>query len=132
MLGTRYVFKVKDDIARTFKSRMVIFLEQPDRDYDIYKISSGVAGSDSGRVLLALAHKRNFHLSVQDISQAFLNARRDEDRPVYIRIRPGMKEFYQGSGDISKCLCQVVRSVYGLKEAPRLWQEEFTKCDLGR
>ena len=75
---------------------------------------------------------------MQDISQAFLYARRDEDKPVFIRIPPGMKEFYQGSGDLSKslrkCLCQVVRSVYGLKEAPRLWQEEFTKAcvdDIG-
>ena len=42
-----------------------------------------------------------------------------------------MKEFYEGTGDLSKCLCQVVRSVYGLKEAPRLWQEEFTKACVG-
>ena len=89
VLGTRYVFVVKDDTARTFKSRMVIkgFSQREGEDYDVYKISSGVAGSDTVRVLLALAHARDFHLSVQDISQAFLYAHRDKDRPVYIKVR---------------------------------------------
>lgn len=71
------------------------------------------------RVFFALAAIFDYEIIQHDISSAYLNS--FLDIPVYARFPEGMP------GDRAKKCLQVLRALYGTKQAGRLWQLEFVK-----
>lgn len=68
------------------------------------------------RMLLAFAALNNYHIRHVDITAAFLHA--DIDRPIYVEQPHGREK----PGNL---VCKLNKAIYGLKTAPRRWQENF-------
>ena len=109
LLTTRWVITVKEN--GDLKSRFVAkgYTQRPGENY--YQTYSPVVDRVSVNVLLNIAAIKGLKLFSLDISQAFLQAPIDED--VYIKHE----------GKIYKLL----RSLYGTKQAARMWNKEITK-----
>ena len=75
------------------------------------------------RLVLAIAAQKNWHIHQVDYSSAFLQGKLD--REVYMSI-PAMLE-----GKHENNVCRLLKSLYGLREAPRIWYE-LLSADLAR
>jgi hypothetical protein len=79
------------------------------------------------RLLIALATKLELVIHVFDVVGAYLNGTLDE--VIYMQQPP---EYDDGTGRV----CQLLRPLYGLKQAGRAWNEElnqtFLKMDFTR
>ena len=82
-----WVFKIKPDKD---KSRIVLNgKEQDPETYD--NVYSPTAQMTAFRLLMAKAAERKWDLFSDDASQAFLNALRPADKPLYCKYPPGIK-----------------------------------------
>ena len=77
------------------------------------------------RVVLALAAIEDMELRSVDISHAFINS--EIDAEVYMKQPDG---FRQGGPEK---VCRLNKSLYGLKQSPRLWSEKLSSvlAELG-
>ncbi|KAI3650136.1 hypothetical protein MP228_005009, partial [Amoeboaphelidium protococcarum] len=119
ILTSKLVFKYKTDATGHLDRRKVRwcirgFLQE----MDWAEIFAPVIKYATIRILLVLASLFKWQLTQFDVKTAFLNA--FLKRPVYTRPPKGFKI---PKGKIMKLL----KSVYGLKEAPKLWNDLLTK-----
>ena len=70
------------------------------------------------RLLLCVALARNWGITMGDVSTAFLHALMNEE----VFVWPP-KEFYPEGN----CLWRLKKAMYGLRQAPKLWQEHFAE-----
>ena len=75
------------------------------------------------RLLLFMALVRNWGITPGDVSTAFLHAAMSGEVFVWPR-----KEFYPNGG----CLWKLKKAMYGLRQAPKLWQEHFAEVMTSR
>jgi hypothetical protein len=106
----RWVLKEKEDI---YKARWVV------RGFN-EAITNGtyasVLGAITMRILLAFAAARRLKLRHVDITAAFLHS--DMDEEIYVEQPHGMET----SGDL---VCKLKKALYGLRTAPRRWQQKL-------
>ncbi|GLB38145.1 putative reverse transcriptase (RNA-dependent DNA polymerase) [Lyophyllum shimeji] len=119
-IGSKWVFRVKrnaDGSIDRFKARLVAkgYNQRPGFDYD--ETFAHTMRYASLRVVLALAAIDDLHLRSVDISYAFLNG--DVDCTVYMFQPEGFKQ--------GKLVCKLNKSIYGLKQSPRLWSEKLAE-----
>jgi hypothetical protein len=125
-IGSRWVFKVKrnaDGSIERYKARLVAqgFGQRPGFDYqDTFAATPKWA---SLRAILALAAIENLVLYSVDISNAFLNGKLNEE--VYMKQPEG---FEQKTPD---WVLRLWKSIYGLKQAGRVWHETLHKVLVG-
>ena len=120
-VGCKWIFHVKYDSqgeTKRFKGRLVAqgFLQKYGIDYD--EIFSPVARLSSIRSLLAYATERGMLIHQMDVVTAFLNG--DLKEEIYMCQPPG----YVQTGKEDK-VCKLKKSLYGLKQSPRCWNEKF-------
>uniref|UniRef100_A0AAV1U9J1 Reverse transcriptase Ty1/copia-type domain-containing protein n=1 Tax=Peronospora matthiolae TaxID=2874970 RepID=A0AAV1U9J1_9STRA len=122
-IGCRWVFRVKenqDSGIERFKARLVAkgFSQKFGIDYG--ETFAPVAKFTSIRVILSLADK--YHLDVHQIivKTAFLNGDLDVDS--YMEQLDGYID-----EDHEHFVCKLQRSLYGLKESPRMWNKTIDK-----
>lgn len=113
-LPSKWVFKTKTDQAgevTRFKARLVIkgFAQKKGIDYE--EIYSPVVRYTTIRYLFALAAKYSMDIDQMDAVSAFLQGEIDTD--IYM-VQPEL--YVQGSQ-----VCCLHKSIYGLKQASRLW-----------
>ncbi|CAI7920889.1 unnamed protein product [Closterium sp. NIES-54] len=118
-IGVRYVFRRKtnkEDKVVQHKVRLVAkgYTQEPEKDYD--QVFAPVGKLTSGRVLLAGAVVKGWHVQQEDVDHAYLNAVIQEE--VYVRQPEG---FDDGTGRVY----HLRKALYGLKQAPRAWNEEI-------
>uniref|UniRef100_H3H9D6 Reverse transcriptase Ty1/copia-type domain-containing protein n=1 Tax=Phytophthora ramorum TaxID=164328 RepID=H3H9D6_PHYRM len=136
--GKRYfvtwVFRVKENQAgeiERFKARLVAkgFSQKYGIDYD--ETFAPVAKFTSIRIVLSLAAKYGLKLHQMDVKTAFLNGVLDED--IYMAQPDGYVD-----EDHPDHVCKLKRSLYGLKQSPRMWNQTiddfmlklgFKKCE---
>lgn len=116
----RWTYKVKtnsDGSIQRFKARLVArgFRQQAGIDY--HETFSPVARFDSIRTILSIAASRNLKLQQFDIKTAFLHGELDET--IFMKQPKGYE-------DGTKRVCRLNRSIYGLKQASRCWNNRFT------
>jgi len=70
------------------------------------------------RLLLALATVNKFRIFGFDIKTAFLYGHLEEE--IFMQQPTGF--------EINSQVCKLNRSIYGLKESPRMWNQRFTDC----
>jgi len=114
-IGSKWVFKIKhnaDGSIERFKARLVAkgFAQRPGQDY--FETFASTMRHTTIRTILALAAIEDMELHSVDISHAFTNS--DIDAEVYMRQPEGFEQ----SG--SKYVCRLNKSLYGLKQSPRL------------
>ena len=120
-VGCKWVFRVKYDgegRVKCFKGRLVAqgYSQKYGIDYD--EVFAPVARLSSIRILLAFAVENKMKIHQMDVVSAFLNGKLREE--IFMQQPPG----YVQSGK-EELVCKLKKSIYGLKQSPRCWNEKF-------
>lgn len=132
-IGSRWLYKTKykaDGSIDRFKSRLVILGCKQQQGVDFGETFAPVAKMATVRTLLAVAAIQKWFTLQMDVTNAFLHG--DLDEEVYMSFPQGYRGWgtriassesatstAQGSG--SRLVCKLVKSLYGLRQAPRCW-----------
>ena len=117
IINCKWVFKRKrgeNGTVERYKARLVAcgYTQRQGLDYE--ETFSPVVRFESVRCVLALAAHFKMKLHQMDVKTAFLNGELTEE--VYMSQPEGFKE--KGKENY---VCQLKRSIYGLKQSPRCW-----------
>ncbi len=117
----KWVFKVKrnaDGSVERYKARLVAkgFTQKFGVDYD--ETFSPVVRFESVRTIVALAAHMGMKLHQMDVTTAFLNGTLNEE--IYMKQPEG---FVVNENQV----CKLKKSLYGLKQSPRCWNEALHK-----
>lgn len=119
-IETKWIFTTKND--GTKKARLVAkgYQEEQGNFHDF--LYSPVAKLPTIRLALSFALQEDWHIHQMDIPTAFLNGTLDNE--VYIYKPEGVED----KSDILK----LQRALYGLREAPKCWNDRFSTYALSR
>ncbi|KAK1912880.1 hypothetical protein P3342_004816 [Pyrenophora teres f. teres] len=118
-----FTYKFNEDgYLLKYKARLVVRGDLQEQYGDTY---AATLAARLFRALMALACAFNLKAMQYDVPNAFLNA--NMDRTLYVRTPDGFQDRYGPN-------LRLLRALYGLKEAPRLWaihfQESLRKLGL--
>ncbi|CAK1600987.1 unnamed protein product [Parnassius mnemosyne] len=117
LIDCKWVFRIKDDPSGpVFKSRLCAKGCGQKRGIDYTEVYSPTVRYDSIRVLLSEAVQHGLEISQFDVKTAFLYGDVKED--IYMKPPEGLKVE-------SNQVCKLYRSLYGLKQSPRCWNQKF-------
>jgi len=119
-IESKWIFKLKhstSDEATRYKARLCAKGFTQKKGIDYHEVFSPVARYDSIRMMLALAAKEGLEIAQFDVKTAFLNG--DLSEEIYMKIPEGVKNVPDGM------VCRLQRSLYGLKQASRVWNSKF-------
>ncbi|CAI7756078.1 unnamed protein product [Closterium sp. NIES-53] len=117
VLTGKWVFCVKtkaDGTIDKFKTRWVVRGFDQEHGRDFIETFALVSRHTSLRILLAIAAMKKKKLRQIDVASAFLYA--PVDAEIFV-------ELPDGSHGEPNQVCQLPKSLYGIKQAPRLWQQ---------
>jgi hypothetical protein len=121
VIKSRWVYKLKrgsENEIQRFKARFVAkgFSQKPGIDFD--ETYAPVVKYDSLRTILAIAAAEDLEISQLDVKTAFLNG--DLEEEIYLQQPQG----FAADGK-EKQVCRLLKSLYGLKQASRSWNQKF-------
>lgn len=99
------------------KARLVVQRYEQKQGQDNREVFSPVAQHVSMRLLLSIAASEKIKIFVFDVKSAFLNG--DLKETIFMN-QP------EGFNDATGRICLLKRSLYGFKQAPKVWNDEFT------
>ncbi|CAI7841685.1 unnamed protein product [Closterium sp. NIES-53] len=117
ILTEKWVFRVKtkaDGTIDKFKARWVVRGFDQEHGRNFTETFAPVSRHTSLRILLAVATMKKKKLRQIDVANAFLYA--PVDAEIYV-------ELPHGSHGEPNQVCQLQKSLYRIKQAPRLWQQ---------
>ena len=122
-VGSKWIYKKKKDAdgnLERYKARLVAqgYNQKYGEDYD--ETTSPVVRFESVRTLIGLAVKNGLYLHQLDIGTAFLNGEFKET--MYMKQPEGFE--VPGKEHL---VCRLKKSIYGLKQSPRCWNEALDK-----
>ena len=123
IMNCHYVFDVKrlrDATVEKFKARLVADGNTQKYGVDYNRIFATVVKTATIRLVLAVAAARDYNLTQIDIRQAYLQAELPEK--LYMRVPPGVPAINEQNEPL---VCQLNRTLYGLKQAGREWGTLF-------
>lgn len=115
----RWVFQIKRGLngePDRYKARLVARGFSQKFGFDYSETYLPVAKLDTLRMVLALANHNKMVVHQMDVSTAFLNGKLDEE--IYMVLPEG---FDRGGGRV----CRLEKSLYGLKQAAKTWNDRF-------
>ena len=123
-IGCKWVYKRKRNAegkVETFKARLVAkgYTQKAGIDYE--ETFSPVAMLKSIRILLSIAAAFDYEIWQMDVKTAFLNGQLDEE--IYMKQPDG----FIANGQENK-VCKLLKSIYGLKQASRSWNQRFDQA----
>lgn len=117
----KWVFKLKRKANGDFdkyKARLVARGFSQEKGFDYNETYSPTAKLTTFRILLAIAVHHGYLVHQMDVKCAFLNGLLNEE--IYMQQPDG---FQKGTSKV----CKLNRSLYGLKQASRMWNERFNE-----
>ncbi|KAK1420482.1 hypothetical protein QVD17_22111 [Tagetes erecta] len=127
-VGSKWLYKIKhkpDGQIDRYKARLVAkgYSQREGLDFD--ETFSPVVKMVTIRCVMSLAVQNNWPLFQLDVDNAFLYGSLNEE--VYMSLPEGY------FNDSKTKVCKLVKSIYGLKQASRNWNEKLTKTliDIG-
>jgi hypothetical protein len=127
-VGCKWIFKKKEGIPGVedarFKARLVAKGYSQREGMDFNEVFSPVVRHSSIRVLLAMVALYDLELEQLDVKTAFLHGELEET--IYMHQPEGF--IVEGKEDH---ICQLRRSLYGLKQSPRQWYKRFDSFMIG-
>lgn len=126
-ISNRWIYRVKRNaegkISR-YKARLVVRGFSQREGIDFNETFSPVARFDTIRTVLSIAANEGLQLAQFDVETAFLNGIIEEN--IYMDQPEGFK-------DNTNRVCKLHKSLYGLKQSPRIWNDTFKNVmnDLG-
>jgi hypothetical protein len=120
-LNVRWLYKLKRNTEGEIvkhKARLIVqgYRQKFGVDYD--ETWAPVLRKETLRLILQTAAIEAFDIHHMDVVTAFLQA--EIDRDVYIRQPPGFQD-----ANRPDAVCKLKRSIYGLKQSPRLWNNRI-------
>jgi hypothetical protein len=118
----KWVWKLKRNGAgeiERYKSRLVALGNHQSYLLDYDETFSPVINRPSLRYILNLAAKYDLDLWNMDVDTAFLNSYL-EGEEIYMKQAPGFEDPTR-----PKAYCKLVKSIYGLKQANRVWNQNI-------
>lgn len=115
-LTCRWILRQKQDCR--FKARLVARGFEQKEGIDYSETFSPVARHVSVRLIFSIAASNKMKLMIFDVKTAFLHGELKET--IYMHQPEG---FDDGTGRV----CKLNKSIYGLKQAPKNWNEKFSK-----
>lgn len=111
----RWVFTRKTN--GVYKARLVARGFEQKEDIDNFEVFSPVVRHASVRLVLSIASSEGMSLITFDVIAAFLYG--NLSKKIYMYQPEG---FNDGSGRV----CELLKSIYGLNQAPKIWNTKFT------
>jgi Reverse transcriptase (RNA-dependent DNA polymerase)/gag-polypeptide of LTR copia-type len=116
----------RDAVANVIKRKTRIVVQgNRERDVDVEALYAPVASYESVRLFLALIANRGWKVRQLDVSNAFINGRRED--PIYIELPVG---HVQKLG--RDLVWTTSAAVYGLRDAPKRWYSHLAERLLSR
>uniref|UniRef100_A0A1J3F7G4 Retrovirus-related Pol polyprotein from transposon TNT 1-94 n=1 Tax=Noccaea caerulescens TaxID=107243 RepID=A0A1J3F7G4_NOCCA len=128
VIGCRWLYRKKPGIPevelRRFKSRLVArgFTQREGIDYD--EVFAPVVKHVSIRILMSAVVNQDLELEQMDVKTAFLHG--DLDQELFMEQPEG----FEVDKDKDQ-VCLLKKSLYGLKQSPRLWNKKFNQFITG-
>ena len=120
-ITAKWVFKIKegfDGSIERFKARLCARGFTQTKGVDYFETYAPVAQMTAIRVVFAIAAHLDLDLHQMDVQTAFLNGELEEQ--LFMEQPAGMEHV----GGI-KTVCELLRSIYGLKQAGRCWNTKI-------
>ncbi|CAH9094281.1 unnamed protein product [Cuscuta europaea] len=112
----KWVYKIKyksDGSIDIYKARLVVCGNRQVQGIDYHETFAPVAKMVTVRTVLSVAAARDWELHQMDVENAFLHG--DLGEEVYMHFPPGYSASDSGK------VCRLLKSLYGLRQAPRCW-----------
>ncbi|KAE9280197.1 hypothetical protein PF008_g28194 [Phytophthora fragariae] len=129
-IGCRWVFTLKRDekgqVVR-YKARLVAKGYSQRLGIDYEETYSPVAYLNSVRAMLAKCGAEGMEIEQCDVDTAFLYGKLEEE--IYMESPEGLRELLElaEAEDEDDVVCILLQSLYGLKQASRVWNETIDK-----
>lgn len=123
LVGCKWIYKIKknsDGFTARYKARLVAKGFSQEADLDYYETFSPMVKPTTARLVLSIAATNGWKLKQLDVKNAFLHDFLEEE--VYMSQPQGFVDV-----DHPDYVCKLQRSLYGLKQALRAWNERFIK-----
>ncbi|KAG7554626.1 GAG-pre-integrase domain [Arabidopsis suecica] len=122
VIGCKWIFKRKPGIPGVekprFKARLVAKGYAQREGVDYTDIFSPVVKHVSIRILLAIVAEEDYELEQLDVKTAFLHGELEEQ--IYMEAPEGFESQFK-----SDQVCLLNKTLYGLKQSPRRWNQKF-------
>ena len=125
LMNCHFVFDLKRTSSGSiekWKARLVADGNTQRDGVDFDRIFSTVVKLQTLRMLLVVAVAKGYTLSSADVRQAFLQGTIKED--LYMRMPPSLPRLDEKG---NRLIVKLKRSLYGLKQAARIWNEVLVK-----
>jgi histone deacetylase 1/2 len=120
ILPARWLFSLKHDDRGKVCQHKARFIVQGYMQDDSFSIYSPTLPATTLRLMLSCAASNDYEIQQMDVSSAYLHA--DMPDEVYIHPPQGFTEY---TSDNTKLVWKLHKAVYGLKNAPSLWNQHL-------